>query len=227
MATLADLQDLLTTDLKTWFHDCFLSHDQVDTSLTQTAAAYQHVGQLKIETGVQEGSEARANYERSFFNPRYATVRFKVRISDAADAFAFFGFKDTLTAPTWGMTESHAGFMLYEGVLYLVTGNGDADAPANQVTPITDIDITRWLIYELSFYSGRWYSLPYTVPYFDKNVLAGLKQGMTRKWSNWTRNGSILPSDEMHYLVFYISNSTGASKSLEVQHVDYQEVYPD
>lgn len=227
MVTADELQDALTTGLKTWFHDCFLSGEMLDTALTQTAAAYQDVAQLKIETGVQESSEARANYSRPFFNPRYATLRIKLRMNEAADAFAFWGFKSTLAAPSWHMTESHAGFMLYQGTLYFVTGNGSALSPTFQVTPVVDVDLTRWLVFEIKYNTGRWYCTPYVVPYFDVNTLPGLQQGLIRKWSETYKNGASLPADGMHYIVLYVSNSVGANKYIDVQSIDYQEVYPD
>lgn len=227
MVTRAELQDLMTTGLKTWFHDCFLSSEMLDTSVTQTAAVYLGNSRLMLETGVQQDSEARANYLRAFYNPRYASLRLKLRMDDYEDVFAFWGFKSTLSAPSWGMTESHAGFMLYHGTLYFSTGNGAVLSPTCQVTPITDIDPSNWLTYELAYNSARWYSLPYTVPFFDVNVLPGLKQGLTRKWSQKYVNGVSLPSDEMHYIVLYATNTTGSSRYIECQSIDYQEVYPD
>lgn len=231
MVTEAELQDLMSTGLKTYFHDAFLTHEHVDTATTQTASVVENITQLLLATGVQQDSEVRANYDRQFFNPRYGTLRFKARISDYTDLTMFLGFKSTLSAPTWGMTESCAGLYIDNandaGVLYFYTGNGDAAAPNYQATPIADIDVTRWITYELEFNRFRWYSIPYTVPYFDKNVEAGLKQGLFRKWSNVCTNGSVLPYDTMHYLVFYITNKTGFNKYIDLQHVTYSEVYPD
>jgi len=231
MITETGLQDLMTTGLKTYFHDPFLTHDHIDTFVTQTASVTENVTQLLLATGVQEASEVRANYDRAFFNPRYGTLRAKVRLNSMDDVFAFFGFKKTLSAPAWHMDESHAGIMLYEGNVYAVTGgslkNNPPDIVDYQVTPIADIDATRWLVYEIAYNSVRWYSLPYTVPYFDKNVLPGLKQGLIRKWSKPYVNGVVLPEDELHYIVFYLKNSVGSNKNLEVQHITYSEVYPD
>jgi hypothetical protein len=231
MVTEAELQDLMSTGLKTYFHDAFLSHEHIDTSLTQTAFCTKNVTQLLISTGVQQDSEARANYDREFFNPRYGTLRFKARVNEMSGLTMFMGFKSTLSAPWWGMTESCCGLFIDNandpGVLYFYTGNGSAAAPNYQATPIVDIDMTRWLVYELEHNRFRWYNVPYTVPYFDKNVEAGLKQGMFRKWSSVQTNGSVLPDDTMHYIVFYVTNNTGATKYIDLQHVTYSEVYPD
>jgi len=231
MVTELELQDLMTTGLKTYFHDSFLSTEMVDTSLTQTAAVYKHVGQVLIASGVQEGSEARANYDVPIFNPRYGTLRIKLRLNSMKGCTVFVGFKGTLLAPTWGMTETCSGlFIDYANDaarLYFYTGSGSAGAPASQVTPIVDIDMTRWLVFEISHNNMRYYSVPYTVPYFDKNVLPGIKQGMTRKWSKNYQNGSVLPADEMQYIVAYIKNHTGNNQTLDMQHITYSEVYPD
>ena len=226
-----DLQDLVTTGLKTYFHDAFLTHENIDTSVTQTAAVQESVTKLLISTGVLEASEARANYDTASFNPRYGKLRVKVRLNSASDSFVFFGFKKTLSAPTWNMDESHSGLMLHNGIMYAVTGgslkNNPPDIVDYQATPIADIDPTRWIVYEIEFNKIRWYSLPFMVPYFHKNVPDKLKQGIIRKWSAPYVNGVVLPEDAMHYIVFYVKNSTGNTKSLEVQHVTYSEVYPD
>jgi hypothetical protein len=231
MVSEAELRDLLTTGLKTWFHDCFLGDARMDTSVNQTGSVTQDVASLLLNTGVQQGSFARANYSRSFFNPRYAALRAKLRLNGMDDVTAFVGFKSTLTAPVWGMTESCAGLFIDagndNGVLYWYTGNGSLAEPAYQATPVMDVDMTRWLVFELEHHRMRYYSLPYTVPYFDKNVLPGIKQGIIRKWSGTYANGTTLPGDEMHYLVFYVSNATGYVRTLEAQYVDYSEVYPD
>lgn len=231
MVTEIELQDLMTTGLKTYFHDAFLSSEHITSAVTQTGYVYKNLAQLKAETGVQEASEARANYSREFFNPLYSILRFKMRLNSMADLTMFAGFKSTLAAPTWGMTETCAGIMIDSkndpGVPYFYTGNGDPTSPNYQATPIVDMDMTRWLIYDVEGYKFRWYSLPYTVPYFDKNVLPGIKQGIIRKWSATYTNGSVLPDDTMHYLVFYIKNNVGKNKYLELQHATFSEVYPD
>ena len=87
--------------------------------------------------------------------------------------------------------------------------------------------MARWLIFEIDGFRMRYYSLPYEVPYFDENVLPGLKQGIIRKWSNIYTNGSYLPNDVMHYIYFYVKNHTGANKFIEIQKINYAEVYPD
>jgi len=231
MVTEAELQDLMTTGLKTYFHDSFLTHENIDTAVTQTAAAYKYVTQLLLSTGVLQDSEARANYDRSFFNPRYGKLSIKARLNSMDDLTMFMGFKGTLAVPAWGMTEACAGLLIDNkndpGVLYFYTGNGSALHPAYQATPIMDIDMTRWLIYEIEFNRFRRYSLPFIVPYFDKNVEDKLKEGLSRKWSERTTNGSTLPADEMQYIMFYITNNVGTTKTMDVQHVTYSEVYPD
>lgn len=227
MVNLEDLQQLVTTDLKTYFHDAFLAYGHITDFSSQTGFIYKNLAQLLVSTGVQQASEARVNYDREYFNPLYAVLRFKMRMSDMAGLTMFAGFKSTLDAPTWGMTATCAGIYIDDkndpGVPYFYTADGDN----YQATPLIGMDMTRWLVYEIDGYKFRYYSLPYTVPYFDENVLPGLLQGMTRKWSGITTNGSYMPDDAMHYLVFYIRNEVGATKYLELQHVNYAEVYPD
>jgi hypothetical protein len=132
----------------------------------------------------------------------------------------------TLPMPAWSKL-SHAGIMVYLGRLYFVTGTGDLYNPQVRVTEIADADMTRWLVFKVEGDRFSWYSLPYTVPFFDKDVLPGIKQGIIRKWSGLYSNASCAPDDAQHYLVFYVTNLVGASKQLEVQKISYAEVYPD
>jgi len=231
MTNQEDLQALMTSGLKTYFHDTFRSSEHISTAVTQTGTVATNLQQLLVSSGFQEGSSARANYNRSLYNPLYSKLYFKLRVNLAESITLFAGFRSNLTAPTWGMTESCAGIYIDgkndNGVVYFYTGNGDTGAPAFQATPIADIDMTRWLVFEIDGYKMRWYSLPYTVPYFDKNILPALKQGMTRKWSGSYVNGSCLPDDTMHYLYFYVKNHTGTNKYADSQYINYAEVYPD
>lgn len=224
-------QDDIATGHKIYFHDTFRSSEHITPAVTQTGAVSRNLQQLLLASGVQEASFARANYDRPLYNPLYAKLYFKLRLN-ATDAVTLFaGFRSTLTAPSWGMTETCAGIYIDgkndPGTVYFYTANGDPGAPNFQATPIADIDMLRWLVFEIDGYKLRWYSLPYTVPYFDKNVLPNLKQGMTRKWSHIYTNGSSIPDDTMHYLYFYIKNHTAFNKTADVQFINYAEVYPD
>lgn len=227
MVTQADLQDLMAAGLKTYFHDPFLSSEHIDIAITQTASVARNLAGLLVASGVQDASEARANYDREYFNPLYARLLFKMRLNSMADVTLFAGFKSTLDAPVWGMTGTCAGIYIDSkndpGVPYFYTADGDN----YQATPLIGMDMTRWLTYEIDGYKFRYYCLPYTVPYFDENVLPGLMQGMTRKWSDITTNASYMPADSMHYLTFYVKNHVGANKYAELQSINYAEVYPD
>ena len=227
MVTADELQDIDTTGLKIRLHDIFTGVEQMEYAATQTGYVTIDLCDAVIDTGVQQGSTARMNYYNALFNPLYGRLLVKLRMSSASDVFAFWGFKETLAAPSWNMTESHAGFMLYNGVLYFSTGDSGTPSAHNQVTVIQDCDVTRWLVYEIEGSSGRFYSLPYTVPYFDKDVLPGLKQGLLRKWSPEYKNGIVTPKDVMHYFMFYVENATGAPQQMELQFIDYAETYPD
>ena len=230
-----ELQELAMTGLKTWMFDCFQSTEQLSTAVTQTGTATTGLQQLLLNTGVQSLSTARINYARQWFNPLYGTLYFKLRLSDMKDVFMFAGLTTTLTNPAWTIGTpmpawakfSHTGIMVYQGSLYFVTGDGGPSSPQVRVTPVADADMTRWLVFKVEGASFSWYSLPYTVPYFDKDVLPGIKQGIIRKWSGVYSNATCAPDDAQHYMVFYIKNLVGAAKWLEVEKVSYAEVYPD
>lgn len=223
----ADFQKLLSTSFKTWFHDNFFSTEHNTTATTQTGNVGQDLASLLVETGVQSASTARFNYDRSAFNPRYGTLHFKLNMNSMKDVFLFAGFKESLAAPAFAMTESHSGIILYNNVMYYSVGNGDALNPRQATVPITDADMTRWLVYRVNNNRFQYYSLPYTVPYFEENIPDKLREGFIRKWSPLYSTGSLMPKNSTHYLVFYISNSTGLDKTAELQFIDYGEFYAD
>ena len=227
MAFSDDLTDLLTTGLRLRLHDSFLSSGAWSSTVSQTGAATFALAHLKASTGIQQGSVARPYYTRNVFNPLYGKLRIKLRLNEAASTFFFMGFKHTAAAPSWHMTESHVGIMLYQGTLYLTTGNGDPSYPAFQVTAIPSFSMSDWHVYEIAATSFRYWTVPCTVPYFDANVLPSLKEGMIRKWSPWYRNLNTLPDDTVHYLVLHVENLVGSTRYCEAEFIDYQEVYPD
>ena len=208
-----------------------MSTENIVQATTDTGYIYTYNQLVKMETGIQSGSTARINYVRSAFNPLYSKLYFKMRLNDMDGVTMFAGLKHGIDAPYWGMTDSCAGIYIDwkndAQTLYFYTANGDSDYPNFQATPIKDIDMTRWLVFEIDGYKMRYYSLPYTVPYFDENVPDGLRQGIIRKWSNVYTNGSYIPNDSMHYIYFYIQNHTGDNKFIEIQKINYAEVYPD
>lgn len=243
MVTQDEEQGLMMAGLKTYFHDCFLSTEQLGMAAAQTGEITTGLGQLIISTGVQQASTARVNYQRKIFNPLYSKLYFKMRLNSMDDVFMFAGLTTTLDEPEWTKAlptpdwakHSHTGLMVKDGTLYFVTGSAyvppvvppPAWATPVQVTPIADIDMRRWLVFRIEGDRFSWYSLPYTVPYFDKDVLPGLKQGMIRKWSAVYTNGSARPDDTAHYMVFFVKNTTGHTKYMEIQKINYAEVYPD
>ena len=227
MVTADKLQDIDTTGLKIKLHDIFTGVEQMEYAATQTGYVTIDLADAVLDTGVQQGSTARMNYYNALFNPLYGRLLVKLRMSSASDVFAFWGFKETLAAPTWKMTESHCGFMIYNGKLWFTTGDSGTPSARNQVTEISSADVTRWLIYELSVNRCRFYTLPFTVPYFEQEVEDKLAAGLVRKWSPLQANGSVTPKDEMHYFVFYVENTTGANQEMELQFIDYVEEYPD
>ncbi|MHA1228363.1 MAG: hypothetical protein ACTSPV_16645 [Candidatus Hodarchaeales archaeon] len=185
-----------------WILENFQSTEQINTAVTQTAVINPLLHEFTLRTGVQEGSEARAYYERNIFNPVYAKALFRLYMNDMKDCFAFFGFKQSNSAPTYNMAESHVGFMVNDGVLYFSSARDDVDNPGQQRQPIVNIDIEEQL------------GLPVVVP-------------VTRKWSQPLTNGTYPPEDRMHHLLFYIKNNVGKDKYLRVRKLVYWEDYAD
>ena len=154
-----------------------------------------------------------------------------MRLNSMLDSTFFAGFRSNLTAPTWSMTESCSGLFLNSasdnGALYFHTADGDATSPRFQRQKIADIDMTRYLVFQIRNNAFRYYTLPVVVPYFDENVEEKLKDGLVKKWSPWYTNGNVMPADQAHWIFFYIKNNIGMTRYLEINNIFYGETYAD
>lgn len=227
MVTSEELQDLLAVKAKIFFHDQFFSSDHITTAVTQSALPNISARTMLLNTWLMANSTIEAYYTNKLYNPRYARALIRTRFSSIDDVFAFFGFRDNTTDPTWQMTESHSGFMIYDGKLYAVSGDGDPISPKYQTQVLADVDVTRDLLFEIKNVDFRWYSIPYMTAYFDEMIEPQLEKVHFRKWSPVYQNGSAVPLNQVHYLYFFIKNLTNENQYLEVKSVNYFEEYSD
>ena len=227
MVTPDELMDLLAVQSKIFFFDNFRTHDEITEGTSGSGEVTYNIRALTLKTNLITKSYAEAYYSTQLFNPLHSRLLMRLRLNSMADLDAYWGFRQLTTVPTWNMTESHAGFRIYDGKLYTITGDaGDPSANYKAVT-VTDIDCTRDLLYEICGDKFRWYSIPRLEAQFDDLVAPAFEKVGFRKWSPEYSNATIQPQDQVHYIYFYIGNNTNEQKYMEVKNICYQEEYSD
>ncbi len=223
MISTDDVFELFGTQFRRFLYDNFYSTETMNDAVTQTGYVIKYLSELELATGVQEASTAKVYYNFPAFNPHYSKLFFKLQFSSIQNIFAFVGFKETTNTPTFDMTESHAGFMFYNGSVYSSTGNNDPLNPLQQRIFIAGMVPTNNLVYRIIKNRFAYYPLPISEPYFDgiETVVS------TRKWGAETLNGSVAPRNQDHYFMAHIENNTGADVQLRIKHVLYGEWYAD
>jgi len=231
MAITDDVQDAAMTGHKYDFTDFFLGSGVIDSATTGTGSASVEIGQWLASTGITALSSSMSYYMRQIFNPRYGRLLIKARVSDMTSCDMFIGFKSSLSPPSWGMTESCAGIYInsvqQNGTAYWYVGNGSTSAPRFKAVALKGLDMTDWLIFDISSKGVRWWAVPEAVPYFDTEAISELEAAKQRRWSDLVQAGGELPGDELHYVLLYVKNKTGATRYVEVQKLAYKEDYPD
>jgi len=223
MVSKDELIELVGSKLTRFFHDNFFSTEQITEALTGSAYNEKKAGELTQHTGLTSQSESMMWYNSEMFNPLFSTLLLKTRINDFNSVFAFFGFKETTDVPTFDMTESHAGFMIYNGDLYYSTGYTDALSSTQQRILFEGFDPRNYLLYKIegNVFSIR--QLSVIVPYFD-----GLQTIVkARDWKVVGQNATVTPRNGVHYITAYIKSSANADKFLRTEHVTYAEDYSD
>ena len=223
MTSPADLLASLAIDSRYFILDNFLTDHHLTGLNTQTASSTIKLCDTNIQTGIQSGSAARVNYTYPLFNPRYSELFLQLRLSSIDDVIAYFGFVETIETPTIDMTQSHAGIFIKDGVVSWSTGNGSTSAPTYQNTKITQLDVTRDIIYKFANQRMNWFPLPQIQPSFEYSVV----KSELSKWSNEYSNGSALPADTTHYFMAYIENTTNLNKQIILKRFFLNERWPD
>jgi hypothetical protein len=208
-----------TEEYKTYFDDCFLSTAQFNKVKKEEGNTTERIGELTLNTGIKEGGSVLMDYNNIIFNPLYSELITKVRLSGKKNILAFFGFKENLTEPKETMTESHAGFLVSNGKVYVSTGNG-----ANQQkTHIQGLDLTKVYEYKIKYNEFYIKPLPSIVTYLGLPIV---KEEL-REFKMIQKNTNYKPKNQVHYIVFFIKNTTGEEKYLRLERVIYKENYPE
>jgi len=206
-------------DLNKYLYDNYYSVSTLETFTTLTGYIRSKIFEMALETGVTANSVAMINYSLNYFNPIYSEATWKCFVNDPDDCFIFFGFKETLTEPTYNMVESHTGFMIHEGRLYASV----ADGTTQQKVEIIGIDLERVQNYRINYYRFSIQPLPKT------ETQLGLPEilSVERVWKEIAVLSNFPPKNQVHYMVQYIKNFVGADKIIKFNRFIYKEVYAD
>jgi len=211
-------------DLKTYIYDNFYSTEHIELTTLVTGYLYNLIGEMRLTTGVTTGSSCMTNYDIANFNPLYAEAIWKCYANSMNNCFMFWGFKESLAAPTFDMTESHAGFMVEDGKLYASVADGDEQ----QRVELIGIDVVRVENYKIAY--NRFFVEP--LPAVEESL--GMPGVLTtfpyikREWVEMTQLTNYPPKNEVHYIVQYIENGkNNLNKILTFNRFIYKEVYAD
>jgi hypothetical protein len=206
-------------DLNKYIYENYYSTINLNEVLTGTGILNYKIFEASLETGVLANSTCMINYNQPYFNPYYAEAVWKCYMNDEDDSFVFFGFKETLAAPTYAMIESHAGFMVYQGKLYASV----ADGYTQQRVEIVGIDMTRVQNYKIAY--NKFYVQP--LPVVEEALGLPTVYSVDRKWKLMTTLSNFPPINQVHYIVQYIKNLVGIDKRIYFNRFIYKEVYAD
>ena len=206
-------------DLNKYLYDEYYSTEQIDETTTGTGYLRINLFELSHETGVTQNSICMTNYNVPYFNPLYGEAVWKCYMNSMNDCFAFFGFKETASEPTYNMVESHAGFMVNDGKLYASV----ADGYTQQRVEIVGIDMTRVQNYKISY--NKFYIQP--LPVVEEELGLPSVVSIERVWKLMTTLSNFPPENKVHYIIQYIKNSVGADKIIKFNRFIYKEVYAD
>jgi len=223
MVARSEIIDMFGVKFRRFLFDNFTSTEMLNEAVVQTGSIIKYPFELQLTTGVQTESSAKLYYKSPAFNPKYSELIIKACLSSVDNVFMFFGFKETASNPSDTMTESHAGFIVKDSKLYTSTCNGEASRTAPEQIFISDIDPTNVKLFKIEYDKFSVKPLPIIYPYFD-----GFRtEKPERRWSKPVQNATIPPKNKDHYLMAYIENTTGAVKTLRLNHIVYGEEYAD
>lgn len=219
MVTWRETLNLLSTDFKRFIYDPFLSTENLIFTKTGTADETRMLHELKLSTGLLEGSTLKLRYNNNIFNPWYSEAYFHVILNSMKDVFVFFGFKETVEDPTSVMVENHIGVMVENEKLYFSSANGSYQ----QKVEVSGIDMTTDFIYKIVGSKLYTFPLPQIIPYFDTfHIITP-----DRVWSLKQDNSTYPPEDSVYNCVFFIKNTVGIEKFIKLKKFVYGEEYAD
>ncbi len=211
-------------DLNKFLYDNYYSTETLSETVTGTGFTRSKIFELSQETGVTSNSINLINYDYPYFNPLYSEAVWKCYMSSMDDCFAFFGFKETTAEPTWDMTESHAGYMVFEGKLYASV----ADGTKQQRVELIGIDTTRVQNYKIAYNRFFIEALPETRESMGIPGVLTTFPLIKREFVEMTELSNYPPINQVHYIIQYITNvKNHLDKRIIFNRFIYREVYAD
>ena len=211
-------------DLNKYIYDNYYSTENLNSTTTLTGFLKNTIFELILETGISQNSMCMINYNLNYFNPLYAEAIWKCYMNIMDNCFAFFGFKESVSEPTYDMIESHSGFMVYEGKLYASV----ADGTTQQRVEIIGIDMTRVENYKIEYNKFYIQPLPVTEEVLSLPTILTTFPEIKREWKLQATLSNYPPINQVHYLVQYITNiKNNLNRKITFNRFIYKEVYAD
>jgi len=206
-------------DLNKYLYDEFYSTENIEALTTNQAEVTTNIFECEINTNNISNSIAQCFYNLNYFNPLYGEAVWKLRLNSMADCFVFFGFKETISEPTFAMVESHAGYMVNDGKLYASV----ADGYTQQRVEIGGIDMTRVENYKIEY--NKFSIMP--LPVIEEELGLPTIYSVDRTWKEMTTLSVNPPQNKVHWIMQHIKNTTNQAKYIKINRFVYKEVYAD
>lgn len=219
MTTKWELLDLLSTSFKRFLYDPFLSTENMILTKTGTADESRLLHDLKLSTGILEGSTLKLRYNNNIFNPWYSEAYFHLHLNSMKNVFAFFGFKESVGDPASLMTENHVGVILENEKVYFSTGDGKSQ----QKVEISGLNATSDYLYKIVGSKLYTFPFPQIIPYMDTFRIIT----PDRIWTLRQHNTTFVPEDQIYYCIYFIKNLVGEDKFIRSRKFIYGEEYAD
>jgi hypothetical protein len=223
MLSIDDFAEFINGTLNRYVLDNFQCTETLDELCVGTGAVTRKLHEILLETGSTQNSSALLNYNNPFFNPHYSQAFFRLTIPDVTNLEAFIGFKETLAAPTFTSTESHAGIYIINGKLYNSCGRTLTSGANYKNVEVMGIDLARDNIFQIQCDRLSSCPLPQLIPYYDSFRI----KSFGREWSLRCSNSTYPPLDNLHYFVFWIKNTGNLQRTLSLKNFSYFEEYAD
>lgn len=211
-------------DLNIFLYDNFYSTEHIELTTSITGFLYNKITEMILSTGVTANSVCMTNYDHNIFNPLYSEAVWKCYMNSMDDCFVFFGFKESLAAPTFDMIESHTGFMVYNGKVYASV----ADGTEQQRVELIGIDAVRVENYKIAYNRFFIQALPEAEEILSMPGILTTFPHIKRTWIEVTQLSNYPPINQKHYILHYITNiKNNLDKRITFNRFIYREVYAD
>lgn len=203
--------------LKYYIFDQFLTDDQFIIMTEEEGYKRRRVGEIILSTGLKQNGKVFLSYNNQIFNPKYGEFITRLRLSNKNNIVAYWGFKQNLTEPSETMRESHTGFLVINGKLYVTTGDGKNQ----QKVQIQGIDLRNYYEYKIKYNEFYMAQLPTIITSLGVPTIKEENQ----EFKLLSKNTTYPPSNQIHYLIFFIKSLVNSEKFLYIEKIIYKEKY--